>query len=664
VQPEDLLAIKTVADVQLSPDGRRIAYTVTEIDAAQDENRAAIWVVRVDGRAVSEHPVQFTRGPKRDTAPRWSPDGSLLAFLSDRESEDAQLYVIPADGGEARQLTALERGAGPAVWSPDGRHIVFEARVYKETPPKESEARERWKQRPRVVTRAQYKADGQGYTFDVNTHLFIVPVDGGEPRQITRGDFEHRAPSWSPDGRQIAFARSRGGPADYSLLDIWTLPIDVRPDGQIETGEPRRITETVGRATSPTWSPDGRTIACYGTDEQEPGFGEPLVRVWLVSAEGGAARRLTADYDRGVVLLPPPANTPGPAWSSDGTSVAFIAADAGNAHVVRASVPDGAIRPVVTGERQVTSASFALGRVAFCATQPDNPGDVYVAGDDGEGERRLTRVNEALLSGLAWPRVERRTFAGPNGASLEGWLYRPQEGAAPAPLMLHIHGGPHSFAGNAYLPAAFYSYVLASRGWAVLMLNFSGSGSYGKAFAHRLRGRWGEYDLPEQLAAIDALIADGIADGDRLAVCGYSYGGYMTSWTITHTNRFQAAVVGAPVTNLESFFGTSDIGMWFAPWEMTVDLFAGRETYRRLSPIHYADRVTTPTLILHGEADDRCPIEQGEQLYIALVAAGRAPVEFVRYPGGAHPFVTSGRPSHRLDFTRRVVEWVERHTLR
>jgi dipeptidyl aminopeptidase/acylaminoacyl peptidase len=227
---------------------------------------------------------------------------------------------------------------------------------------------------------------------------------------------------------------------------------------------------------------------------------------------------------------------------------------------------------------------------------------------------------------------------------------------------LEIHGGPASYAGPAFPLGLLHTYVLAARGWAILQLNPVGSGSYTKAFAYGIRACWGERDLPEQLAAIDALVADGTADGARLAVSGYSYGGYMTSWTITHTDRFKAAVVGAPVVNLESFHGTSDIGPWFGEWEMRGALATHREVYRRLSPINYVDRVTTPTLIVHGEADDRCPIGQGEEFFVGLIAAGRAHAEFVRYPGQSHAFRQSGRPSHRIDVVRRVVDWTERHT--
>jgi dipeptidyl aminopeptidase/acylaminoacyl peptidase len=650
IQLDDLFAIKTVSDVQLAPDGTRCAYVLSEVDATGDDDRTTIWMVRCDGSA----PEQFTQGPRHDSAPRWSPDGKYLCFLSDRASEGAQLYVMAAGGGEARKLTALDPAAGPAVWSPDGTRLLFVAEVFTDPPPQDKQARERWALRPRHVTRAQYKADGLSYTFDKRTHLFITRVDTGATTQITHGDCNEYAPAWSPDGRQIAFSRPRTGVADYALSDIWVADAD----GQ----NARQATTTVGRADSPTWSPDGTLIACFGSDEQEATFGDFHHRLWLVPAAVGPAQCLTASHDRSMEGLP----TGGaPFWSSDGTTLTCLAGDAGNDHVVRVVQPGGAVQPVVGGARTITSMSArpGTGRIAFIASQADNPGDVYVCDWDGSGERRLTNVNADLLAQWTLPRVERRTFDSPHGATLDGWVMHPTSGRYPAPLLVNIHGGPASYYGDGFSIASFFRYVLASQGWAVLYLNPSGSGSYGKGFMQSLRGRWGEYDLPEQLAAVDTLCAEGIADPDHLAVTGYSYGGYMTAWTIGHTQRYKAAVIGAPVINLESFHGTSDIGMWFSGWYLQGDLAAHREIYRRVSPTNYAERVTTPALIVHGEADERCPIGQGEEFYMALVAAGKVPVEFVRYPGSSHSFMMNGRPSHRLDYNRRVVEWVQRYTL-
>lgn len=654
VELSDLFAIKTIADPQLSPDGGRVAYTLSTIDAEADEYRTSIWVAPTNGG----EPLQFTRGPKRDHSPRWSPDGQRLAFLSDRDGEQAQLYLMPAHGGEARKLTSLENGAGAAVWSPDNQRILFAARVLKESPPKEAEARKRWAQRPKHITRAQFKADGQGYIFDANSQLFVVEAASGATTQITQGDWEDRAPAWSPDGAQIAFSRTREGSSDYNISDIWVANAD--------GSNARRITENVGRATSPSWSNDGKVIACYGGDEQMRGLGESLVRVWLIPLDGSAPRNLTHNYDRGTLLVAPPATTPAPVWSSDDRTLTFVVGDAGNVHVARAAVSDGAVTKVVTGERQAVSASAAPAaqRIAFVATQHDNPNDVYVCDWDGGHEQRLTRVNEALLSEIVLPRVERRTFTDPHGSgALDGWVVRAADARGATPLLVDIHGGPHSYHGNNFMLGYFYRYVLAMQGWTVLLLNPTGSGSYGRAFANGIRGRWGEYDLPQHHAAIDTLIADGLVDGDRLAVTGYSYGGFMTSWTIGHTERFKAAIVGAPVVNFESFYGTSDIGVWFSEWEINQDYFADRAHFRRLSPINYVERVVTPTLILHGESDDRCPIGQGEELFFGLLARGKAPTEFVRYAGGSHLFILNGRPSHRLDYGRRVMAWLAKYVV-
>jgi len=649
----DLLAFKTIPELDISPDGSRVAYTVTSIDSEKDEYRSTIHVAPTDGG----RSVEFTRGSKRDTAPRWSRDGANLAFLSDRAGGERQLYVMSVQGGEPRQLTSISADAGPASWSPDGTKIAFNARVWLDPRPEDAEARERWEARPRHVTKAQYKTDGQGYTFDARSHLFIVDVTSGQTRQLTDGDFEDRAESWSPDGREIAFSRTRGGKGDYSLADIWVI--------EVATGAARRLTENIGRATSPTWSLDGTTIACYGTDAQDPGLGDPMVRVWIVPARGGTPRRLTERYDRGAVLLPSPTVTPGPTWSPDNATVTFIAGDHGNMHLVRTSIRDGSTSVVVAGERQILYASATAGsRIAFAAGDLAAPSDVYSTEWDGGGELRLTHLNKELLARLGPARGERRTFTSPHGGTLEGWLFLPKERRGASPLLVDIHGGPASFSGNLFSLSYFYRYVLASRGWAVLTLNPTGSGSYGREFAHGIRAKWGERDLAEQLAVVDQLVAEGVADPDRLAVAGYSYGGFMTSWTIGHTDRFKAAVVGAPVTNQESFFGTSDIGMWFAPWEMGASITDDRETFRRLSPINYVDKITTPTLVLHGEADERCPISQGEELFTGLVAAGKVPTEFVRYPGGSHMFIAQGRPSHRVDFNRRVVDWVTRHASR
>lgn len=643
----DLLRFRTVADVACSPDGSQVAYTMSEIDAAADEYRTSVWVVAASG----DEPRRLATGAKRDGAPRWSPDGRWIAFLSDRDREKPQLHVVEAAGGEPRRLTDLPLGVLPASWSPDGTRLLFGARVPDVAPPADPESRKRWEARPRHITRASYKADGQGYTFDARTHLFVADVAAGTVTQLTDGDCEDRAEAWSRDGGRIAWARTRSGLTDYSQTDLYVANAD--------GSEARQLTTKAGRATSPAWSPDGKRIAFYAYDERSPWIGDPMVRPWVVSAGGGDERPLTKRFDHGVTLLPPPATTPGPVWSPDGRTLTAVFAIRGDAHVVRATLK-GATETVVGGERQVTYLAAAPGtRLAYAAGDPRDPSELFVADWDGRGERRLTELNDELVAELGAPIPTSRVFDTPHG-KIEGWVIAQPKG--PAPLLVDIHGGPAGFAGDVFSLSYFFKYVLAARGWAVLSLNPTGSGSYGRALAHGIRGRWGEHDLPEQLAAIDALVRDGIADPKRLAVAGYSYGGFMTTWTIGHSDRFRAAVVGAPVVDQESFHGTSDIGMWFAPWELKAEYPRGRAKLRRYSPLTNVEHITTPTLVVHGEADDRCPIGQGEQLFTALLACGRAKTEFVRYPGGSHLFISTGRPSHRVDFNRRVVDWVTRFT--
>ena len=642
VEQEDLLGFKTIDDVQLSPEGTRIVFTFTAFDVEEDSYHSSIWMVGLDTA-----PFQFTRGPK-DVFPRWSPDGRHVAFNSER-SGAPELFLISTLGGEAFRLTSQQRGAGASVWSPDGTQLLYSARVPNDQAPITNSAF-----RPRVITRAHYKDDGAGYVLDATSHLFVTTLDGAT-EQLTFDEGDDRNPTWSPDGRFIAFSRPCTGGTDYEVTDIWVM----RCDGS----GAQRLTQTLHRAVSPTWSPRGEATACYAADGPLETWGDPNARVWLVPLNGAPPRPLAPDYDRAVNLGSLNALTLGPQWSADAASVSVAISDAGNIHLVRMRL-DGTVTPLVTGARQILSASFSPSshRIAFCAADNGNPCDIFVCGEDGTHESRLTQINESLLQELALPVVETRKFSSPHGGTVDGWVLAPASISGQGPLLLDIHGGPHGFVGNAFSLYYFYRYVFALRGWTVLLINPSGSGSYGKKFSDRIRGHWGEADMPEHMAAINTLVAVGAVDATRPAVTGASYGGYMSAWMISQTDRFCAAAIGAPISNLESMYGTSDFGPWFQAWQLRGDLNSPRETYRRLSPINYVDRIKTPTLILHGEADERCPIGQGEELFSGLMAAGKAPTAFVRYPGSSHRFLVNGRPSHRVDYARRIWEWIEHYT--
>lgn len=651
-QPKDLLLFKTVSDVQLSPDGTYIAYTITEIDIKNDQYKTNIRVIS----AHSGEPIPLRLKKNCGYSPRWSPDGKQIAFLSDQDDKHLQLHVASVEDGNICKLTSLGNGAAPAVWSPNGKYIAFSAPVINTINLRNETVNTDRNKKPKVVKRAQYKADGQGFILDKCNQLFIIFIESGEIKQITYGDHASLTPAWSPDCSRIAFSRTRNEVIRYNVSDIWVINMD--------GSNQRIITKNISDAISPSWSPDGSTIAFYGKNDKQQAWDQSMAHVWIIPAIGGKPKSLTSKHNRYAILLQVPSITPGPMWSTNGDSVTYRIADAGNIHIVRTSVIDGSIIPVIIGERQITnfSAVPAIGRIAFCVNEPKNPCNVYVSAWDGSEEKKLTKVNDYLLARFDIPYIEKRTFNNPNGGTIDAWVIKPEKDIRDAPLLLSVHGGPQGFVGNAFSLSHFYRYVLASKGWVVLTANTSGSGSYGKEFLQNIRGRWGEYDLPEHLSIIDTFVEEGIVDGNKLSIAGYSYGGYMAAWAITHTRQFKAAVLGSPITNLESLFGTSDIGMCYLSWYMKGDLVSNRKTFNRLSPIQYVDRVTTPTLLLHGEDDERCPISQSEEFFIRLIQNINASVEFVRYPESSHLFHSNGFPSHRVDFNQRTIEWIKRNT--
>jgi dipeptidyl aminopeptidase/acylaminoacyl peptidase len=639
VTPEHVYTLSSVSDLRLSPDGSRLAYCVSEVDRERDGYRRALWLAEAEGARCA---VLWTADGRVD-CPRWSPDGSRIAFLAGDPGGVIRLCCA-APTAEA-EPAVLATGATAFAWSPDGRWLAFVASA-------DESARD--DHAPRVVRRAYYRADGRGFVGDEVHTLFVVSSEGGPARALARDVAFDQAPAWSPDGARIAFARRRSSALDHAQADLWGVAL--------AGGAPTRISTSVPCATAPAWSPDGRTLACFGAEPETLGVHGPIVRVWLVDPSGARSPRPAAPGYDGCAMLPRAGMLAAPVWDGEGRSLTFSAADRGDIHVVRADAASGRVATVVGGERQVFLAHACAGarRIACVVSDPLGPGDLTVCDWDGARERRWVAFGGVFRDAAADLVVERRSFA-VDGASLDGWLYRSRTHAGPRPLALSVHGGPHAFVGSGIAVSHFYRYVLAARGWAVLALNASGSVSYGEAFARRIVGCWGERDLPEHLCAIDALVDERIADRERLAIVGYSYGGFVAAWAIGQTDRFRAAVIGAPITDLTSYFGTSDIGPWFCNWGMEGDVEARRERYERLSPVHYAHRATTPALILHGEADERCPIGQSEELFARLVQHGRSAVEFVRYPGAAHGFPSSGRPSHRVDYVTRIADWLQRH---
>ena len=643
--PEDLTRIQFVTDPQLSPDGRRAAFVVTTLSEERDEYLSNIWVVDVAGGA----PRRFTAGPRRDLEPRWSPDGSRLAFLSERTAKDKlQLYVMPADGGEPTKLTALDNGVSAIAWAPDGARLAFVSAVggYKE-PEGEDEKR---KSRPaRVITSVKYRFNGEGFIYDRRPHVFVVSLDGASPTQITDGDFIDADPTWSPDGESLVFASARHGARDDDdASDLWRVPA--------KGGTPQRLTATAGPVMLPAFSPDGRAIAFLARAELNA-YGRN-VQLFTVPADGGQATCVTSALDRSCGAL-----HVRPSWSPDGRSLTVAAEDRGDIGLWRvAATGSAAPQRIVGGERVLNgfSASADGRTLAFAASRTVAPAEVFVCGADGGDERRLTDLNRAWVESVALSAPERFRFTRA-GFELDVWVVRPAGFVAGQryPTLLNIHGGPHAQYGHNFFDEF---QVYAGAGYAVVYTNPRGSQGYGEAFTQAVVGDWGGGDYADVMAALDeALARYPFIDPERLGVLGGSYGGFLTSWTVGHTKRFKAACSERAVNCQYTMFGTSDIGHSFNVVELGGPLpWEDMARYIERSPLTYAKDMTTPLLILHSEDDLRCPIEQGEQLFVALKKLKRE-VRFVRFPGENHEMSRSGKPRHRLERFRHILEWFAKY---
>ncbi len=642
ISPDIAYRLKSVGDPGISPDGSTLVYTLSRIDADTMESRSRIMLLNLS----SGREEEFTKGQK-DSAPRFAPDGKSVGFLRRADGQQNQVWVIGTGGGEAKQLTELPLGVRDFSWSPDGLQIVFTADVDPDAEAPEADAA--GFPRVRVVKRIRYKYDTLGWRGNAHFHLFVVDLNGGSPRQITDGDWDDMAPVWCPDGSRIGFISGRRKDRDQrALTEAYVVPAS--------GGEPEIWSQGLYDVGVITWSPDGTRMLVAGSDMPE---GMALWQSILYVLEPGKPPRpITDDSVRPTLAFPAFNRSPDICWTKD-DRVLFLGDTKGETYLLEVSAAGGRPRPSGGGGWQSTSLSVDKNADAavVLSTFPASPGEIHYLDLVSTASEQLTDVNREYLDEHPPARME-KFFVQREDLELECRLWFPPDfdRSQKYAMVLDIHGGPNGAFYDAFNPV---QQVLATSGYLVLAVNPRGSATYGKDFMMSVLDDWGGEDYQDLMAAVEDVAQRAYVDEAKLGIHGYSYGGFMTSWTVGHSDRFKAAVVGAPCIDLYSMYGTSDIGISFGEAQWGGTLMDTPEKLLQRSPITYAAKVNTPVLLLHGEADMRCPISQSEEYFQVLKRLGKE-VEFVRFPESSHLFPRMGHPKMREEYMARTLSWFQK----
>ncbi len=639
---DDIFNINEVRDPQRSPDGKWVAYVVSRAIKDTDKNDNDIWMVSWDGA----QQIQLTFSAESESTPRWSPDNKHLAFLSSRHgAKHAQLWLLNRAGGEAVKVSDVKGGISEYAWSPDGRRIAL---VVEERDPRDTEAEEEKEAakdgaaktpKPIVIDRYYFKADGSGYLRGERSHLYLFDVATRKTEVLTPGTFNERAPAWSPDGKQIAFASKRGQ-GDLDRLESDDIYVIEARAG----AEARALTSTPAEESRPIWSPDGRTIAYLVSDELKySAYNQP--RLAVVPATGGASRILAGALDRPVRS---------PVFTPDGRAIVVGVVDDRSQHPARVAIDSGKVEKLVAGPRVVTNLSQGPdGAFAVLAATATQPAEVHAL--ENGALRRLTRHNDEWLANVQLGITEEFTSTSRDGTQVHGLLVKPAayQAGRKYPALLRIHGGPNGQDEHAF---AFERELFAASGYVVVAVNYRGSNGRGAAYQKAIFADWGNKEVVDLLGAMDHVQKIGLADPERLGIGGWSYGGILTNYTIATDGRFRAAISGAGSSNQISMYGTD---MYITQYENELGPpWKAQDVWMKVSyPFFHADRIRTPTLFMGGEKDFNVPLLGSEQMYQALKSLG-VDTELVIYPNQFHGITI---PSYRKDRLERYLAWYDKY---
>lgn len=650
VKPEDFLKLKLVNQVDSSPDGDRFIYTLKRVDAKKNKYFTNLFLSSSDGSKIS----QFTHGDWNDVSPRWSPDGEWIVFLSDRKGK-MDIYIIPTHGGGAKRITDLNGIITHVRWMPNSKSVLFSY-----CPADKKNDKEKNKQPlVRRIDRMYYKADGKGYRPQGKFHIYRVYVNSGRQKQITKGDWDDFFPTPSPDGKKIAFISNRHKDYEYNmqLIDIWIV------DNQGKNL--KKVKAPKGPKQALSWSPDAKYIAYTGHSHYDNYTGALNYYLWIVPMGKGNAKNLTQKFNRTVmnVCVDDIGETFGsllPSWLEDSKQIIFGASDEGDHHLFIINTQNQKIEKITEDDTQVFDYSYnkKTQNILFSYSRPSSPANISIITIKDRKKIFTINPNKDLLKNLRIVKPEKITFRGTKGRKIHGWLLKPPgfRKNRKYPLIVEVHGGPHAQYPNSY----FHEFqALAGAGYIVFYSNPHGSQGYGEKLAKELVNNWGKPDYRDIMKGLDEISKKRFIDKKRMGVTGGSYGGFMTNWIIGHTNIFKAACTQRCVSNLISMVGTSDGGFMMSrefqgPWWKNFD------NYWEMSPIKFVKKMKTPLLIIHSESDMRTPIEQAEQLYIALKLQKRD-TKFLRYPEESHGLSRGGRPDRRIHRLKNIIDWFDRY---